>query len=187
MVNIVKSLEELNVDVDAAEAAIGINAGNISDLQTPPAIAGFAASQKTYISDDPFHGASLSILPLFATGVWGQIGPTGSPVPWTALDILPVGTKWIEVSCFISTFGSTDADPYETTFSIRHGDSVAPGASPKAIAAFTNRSGLAERDRNEVSFKIPVNADGEFGGYWTELGTANSGSVILKLIAFGVT
>lgn len=196
----VKSLDSLGLDViqnasDSAVNAAGIatnvsniaqNTADIAGFIEPPAIAGWKQSGKIYVKDNTGVDTTHIDITSLTIGGWRRVGPTGSANVWSALNVLPVGTEWIEVSVNIGCFGATNADVYQTVLYVREGGSASVSVVPRGESTFTNRSGLAERDRNVATFRIPVNAAREFDAYWTELGTTNSALINMFLGAFGV-
>ena len=120
------------------------------------------------------RAAASELIPasVITESTWESIGPTASGATniWTALDSVPAGCDWIEITLFMDSTSATDTASTVRRgryFGRKGGSSAAIGSSTSLLETveLTDSSGNGYAS-SRVSVKVPVDTSIIFELYW---------------------
>ena len=192
-----KWLNTIQRELVAICAAAGIPLDAANDAQVLAAIqALIAAKAGVFVAAE--NGAPLmsptrlqfnsSTLPM---NEWRGIGPSGSGAShvWSALDLVPSGSKWIEVQIVVSLYGYGGEPGSAIMFSAAA--RRAGAATPLDQTGILNHSvGYAAPNAYAIGSmsytrKIPVDQNRRFEIWWSVNGTTSMTSMSFTLLGYG--
>ena len=155
-------------------------------------VTGYLQGTSEFIENDTgMHDTTYDVAGNVAKNTWETFGRTdsGEDNEWAALDDVPSGAKWVEISCLPLCSNTNGVAMSIILYGRKNGSTS--GTTGDALVGRTGGTAtgsggtLYSHIGNMSTKKIPVDSNGVFELYWTSTGTTID-SIDIYLVGWGV-